>query len=167
MKIRKDTCYTLICVAALCGLLYLESSFIFQSQIYSILEIVVSLLIPIFLYRQELNFERFIKGSLFTYLATLICFDSFLFIQALRCQDTIQIEPQIICYSPPHGYRSVSGIRVDFYGKETLLPYSNLKLDSLYNKSPQYIPECLKVTLYVKKIEPYIYYVDHYHIEYK
>lgn len=142
----------------ICGILYLKSYFIITSPLYLAIKVIISIIIPLLIYRKKINLKVFLVGGFSSFLSILFCFYSFLYIYAQIYSETFLLKPQVINYIPAHGYKTSSGIKINMYGNYVLLPYSSWELDSLFSRSDKK-KERIGVDLYLKKIIPNIYYI--------
>lgn len=99
----------------ICGILYLKSYFIITSPLYLAIKVIISIIIPLLIYRKKINLKVFLVGGFSSFLSILFCFYSFLYIYAQIYSETFLLKPQVINYIPAHGYKTSSGIKINMY----------------------------------------------------
>ena len=154
---------TFIYIIIICGILYLKSNFIITSSIYLAIEIILSILIPLLIYKRKISLKSFFVTGYTSFLGLLFCFYSLLYIYAQVQQKIILLKPQVVDYLPSHGYKTSSGIKINMHGSHVILPYTSKELDSLFSISNKE-KEDIAIDLYIKKISPDIYYISDYKV---
>ena len=80
----------------ICGILYLKSYFIITFPLYLAVKVIISIIIPLLIYRKKINLKVFLVGGFSSFLSILFCFYSFLYIYAQIYSETFLLKPQVI-----------------------------------------------------------------------
>ena len=160
MNIGKRTFNYIIII---CGILYLKSNFIITSSIYLTIEIILSIIIPLLIYKRKISLKSFFVTGYTSFLGLLFCFYSLLYIYAQVQQKIVLLKPQVVDYLPSHGYKTSSGIKIKMHDNYVILPYTSKELDSLFSISNKEKKD-IAIDLYIKKISPDIYYISDYKV---